>query len=71
MAREDGHFRLRIPNDVKSWVRANAEKNMRSLTAEIVFTLREKMATAAGEGFADTSPAAVQNDEAAFAGRPI
>lgn len=36
MAREDLHFRLRIPEDLKSAIEVAAEKNRRSMTAEIV-----------------------------------
>ena len=36
MAREDPHFRLRIPEDLKSKVDEAAARNDRSMTAEIV-----------------------------------
>ena len=36
MAREDLHFRLRIPAELKSQVEEAAENNHRSMTAEIV-----------------------------------
>lgn len=36
MAREDLHFRLRIPEDLKSAIEAAAERNRRSMTAEMV-----------------------------------
>jgi hypothetical protein len=36
MAREDLHFRLRIPEDLKNEVEAAAAKSNRSMTAEIV-----------------------------------
>ncbi|WP_082024733.1 Arc family DNA-binding protein [Mameliella alba] len=42
MAREDLHFRLRIPEDLKARVEAAARGNHRSMTAEIVATLEEK-----------------------------
>lgn len=42
MAREDLHFRLRIPEDLKARVEAAAKENHRSMTAEIVATLEEK-----------------------------
>ncbi|WP_323012889.1 Arc family DNA-binding protein [Devosia sp.] len=58
MSRDDGHFRLRIPNDVKRWVKASAEQNMRSITAEIIFTLKEKMEKAAGDEIGVMAPAA-------------
>jgi hypothetical protein len=40
MAREDLHFRLRIPEDLKSEVEAHAQANGRSMTAEIVHRLK-------------------------------
>lgn len=43
MAREDLHFRLRIPEDIKSWIRDRAETNRRSMTSEIVFILETAM----------------------------
>ncbi|MEN6631787.1 MAG: Arc family DNA-binding protein [Candidatus Polarisedimenticolia bacterium] len=61
MARIDGHFRLRLPDDVKEWVRRNAERNMRSMTAEINFALRERMEAATGAKFGDQTPAAALN----------
>lgn len=44
MARDDEHFRLRIPSDVKAWIAAESAKNLRSQTAEIVFLLKQAMA---------------------------
>lgn len=49
-------FKMNLPEDVMGWVRAEAGKNCRSKSAQIVFALRSVMA--AGEGFADTAPAA-------------
>lgn len=69
MGREASHFRLRIAPDIKEWIAACAARNLRSMTAEINFALRERMA-ATGEGFADTAPAAALN-ETALAGGPI
>lgn len=39
MAREDLHFRLRIPEDLKNRVEVAADENHRSMTAEIVARL--------------------------------
>ena len=39
MAREDLHFRLRIPEDLKKRVEKAAEANHRSMTAEIIARL--------------------------------
>ena len=40
MAREDLHFRLRIPEDLKNRVEKSATDNHRSMTAEIVARLQ-------------------------------
>jgi hypothetical protein len=42
MARDDLHFRLRIPEDLKLRVEKAAKDNHRSMTAEIVAALEEK-----------------------------
>jgi hypothetical protein len=39
MAREDTHFRLRLPEDLKEQIRKSAEVSGRSMTAEIVHRL--------------------------------
>ncbi len=36
-------FGLRMPSDVKEWLSEKANQNMRSLNAEIVVALKEKM----------------------------
>jgi len=41
MSREDAHFRLRIPEDLRERVRAAADDNGRSMTAEIIQALEE------------------------------
>ncbi|MBB5041874.1 Arc family DNA-binding protein [Shinella fusca] len=41
MARDDLHFRLRIPEDLKRQIEQQAERNARSMTAEIVQRLEE------------------------------
>lgn len=41
MAREDLHFRLRIPEDLKAKIAEAAERNRRSMTAEIILRLEE------------------------------
>lgn len=43
VSKEDGQFRLRMPEDIKDWIRVRAKANMRSMTAEIIFILNEKM----------------------------
>ncbi|MCO5072128.1 MAG: Arc family DNA-binding protein [Rhizobiaceae bacterium] len=39
MARDDPHFRLRFPDDLRSKVEAAAKENHRSMTAEIIARL--------------------------------
>lgn len=65
MSRDDEHFRLRLPRDLKALLKAEAERNVRSLTAQIVFALKKEMAARAEP--ASTTPAA-DNDEAALQG---
>lgn len=36
-------LKINIPEDVKEWLAAEARRNMRSQTAEIVLALTEKM----------------------------
>lgn len=43
MAREDLHFRLRIPEELKQRIEAHAELNHRSMTAEIVSRLTDSL----------------------------
>jgi len=69
MSREDLHFRLRIAPDIKAWIAAQAARNLRSMTAEINFALRERMA-ATGDMVGADAPAAALN-ETALAGGPI
>lgn len=39
MSRDDPHFRLRIPENLKREIEASARENSRSITAEIVHRL--------------------------------
>ncbi|MFM9860563.1 Arc family DNA-binding protein [Pseudoxanthobacter sp. M-2] len=41
MARDDLHFRLRIPEDLKAKIAEAAERSRRSMTAEIILRLEE------------------------------
>lgn len=43
MARDDLHFRLRLPEDVKAQIEKAAEANRRSMTAEIVSRLEQSL----------------------------
>ena len=46
MSRDDLHFRLRIPEELKARVEAAAEKNRRSMTAEIIERLEASLGPA-------------------------
>lgn len=63
MSKADQHFRLRIAPDIKAWIAAQAARNLRSITAEINFALRERMA-ATGDSFAGDAPAAARDTSA-------
>jgi hypothetical protein len=43
MAQNDTIMRIRLPADLKSWLSDEAERNLRSLNAEVVFMLRDRM----------------------------
>jgi bacterioferritin (cytochrome b1) len=43
MAREDLHFRLRIPEELKQRIETHAELNHRSMTAEIISRLTDSL----------------------------
>lgn len=46
-----------MPEDLKAWIASEAARNLRSMTAEIVFALRERMA-ATGDQLAGNAPVA-------------
>ncbi|PWJ75262.1 Arc-like DNA binding dprotein [Pseudaminobacter salicylatoxidans] len=56
MSRTDPQISLRVPPDVKKWLSQQASRNMRSLNAEVVMAIKEKMATT-GLEFGDADPA--------------
>lgn len=41
MARDDCQFRLRLPADLRDFLRGGAEQNQRSINGEIVYALRQ------------------------------
>lgn len=47
MKRTDPQMRIRIPEDVKAWIEAEAEKNLRTQNAEIVIAIRKQMTSEA------------------------
>jgi predicted transcriptional regulator len=42
-------MKINLPVEIKKWVERQAEKNMRSQSAEIAFALKEKMSRQAKE----------------------
>lgn len=42
MSRADAHFRLRLPHDLREWLKQEADRNLRSMTSEIILALRER-----------------------------
>ena len=49
MKRTDPQMRIRLPAEVKRWLDTQAAQNMRSLNAEVVLAIKEKMATTGDE----------------------
>ena len=56
MSQAKHQFKMNLPPDVMGWVKAEAVKNCRSKSAQIMFALRSVMA--AGGSFGDQAPAA-------------
>jgi plasmid stability protein len=65
MSREDLHFRLRIPEDLKKRVEVAASENHRSMTAEILARLESTFLLDRALGKAANSPFAAQIETAA------
>ena len=51
-------MKIRLPLREKDFIEREANKNVRSMNAEIVFLIREKMETATGEQIGVQAPAA-------------
>lgn len=51
-------MKIRLPLREKDFIEREANKNVRSMNAEIVFLIREKMEKAAGEQIGVQAPAA-------------
>jgi hypothetical protein len=49
MSRDDPHFRLRIPENLKREIEASARANSRSITAEIVMRLENSLGFSGSE----------------------
>ncbi|WP_454917304.1 Arc family DNA-binding protein [Xanthobacter sediminis] len=43
MSRLDSHFRLRLPEAERAFIKMEAEKNSRSMTGEIIQAIRSRM----------------------------
>lgn len=41
MSRDDAQFRLRMPHDLREFIRESARRNQRTLNGEAVFALRQ------------------------------
>lgn len=46
MTQEDSQFRLRLPTDLRDYLRESAVQNQRSINGEIVYVLRQHQKTA-------------------------
>jgi hypothetical protein len=68
MAREDAHFRLRIPSELRKWVEEQSARNLRSMTSEIVLAIREKAERMAAGPSPEKANPAVTPNETALAG---
>lgn len=64
MSRMDKHFRLRLPEAERAFIKLEAEKNSRSMTGEIIQAIRARMQAATGAKFGDRSPAAADHTAA-------
>lgn len=51
-------MKIRLPLREKDFIELEANKNVRSMNAEIIFLIREKMEAAAGEQIGVRTPAA-------------
>lgn len=61
-------YKMNMPADIDAWASAEAERNCRSKSAQIIFVLRSVMA--AGGEFGDQTPAA-GNENAARQGSAV
>lgn len=65
---EEIRMTVRLPNWAVDFLDAAGRDNFTSRNAEIVRSIRERMAAATGEGLANTAPAAASSNNAALAG---
>lgn len=71
MSREDSHFRLRLPEAERQFIREEAKRNSRSMTGEIIQAIRARMQAATGRVSQAISPAAALNPTACQGGENI
>lgn len=60
-SQEEDRFIIRLPDGMRAMIKEIAKRNRRSMNSEIIFHLERVYGVgegAAGEGFADTAPAA-------------
>lgn len=57
MHRDADKLMIRLPDGMRAKIKALAKANRRSMSAEVITALDERLA-ATGAGFADTTPAA-------------
>lgn len=68
MSRADSHFRLRLPEPERAFVKQEAQKNSRSMTGEIIQAIRARMQAATGAVSANSTPAAAHSHSDAVQG---
>lgn len=74
MARSDypsgklDQYVVRFPDGMRDWFKQKAKENERSLNAEIIFALKEKMAATEGAKFGDQTPTVASSNNAALQG---
>lgn len=77
MARSDypsgklDQYVVRFPDGMRDWFKQKAKENERSLNAEIIFALKEKMAKETGAVSANSSPVSTSNNAALAGGASI
>lgn len=49
MTQQDCQFRLRLPVDLRDFLRKNAKQNQRSINGEVVYALRQHQKAASGQ----------------------
>lgn len=63
MNQEKKQYKILMPVGVKDWLSAEAAKNMRSISSEIIFILNEKMSSTQNEKSGTVSEAKSRSSE--------